>query len=114
MFMIPLAPRFQPYTYMILVAIFLVSGFCRGFNFIPQFIVNQYFDADGPDATKMRIWISITGYGDVIAILSMHLFLNVFHWNWKICLWIAIATYLLISILFEVTCDEIPIERPRR
>ena len=73
---IPFTPLLGSYAYFALVILFLFSGIGRAFNFIPQFVVNQYFDADGRDMGKMRIWLSFATYGDIIAILSMHLFLN--------------------------------------
>ena len=112
MLLIPFTPQFQPYTYIALAMIFLISGFSRAFNFIPQFFAHQYFEADGADQIKMRVWLSLASYGDVIAILFMHLFLNYFHWNWKICLWVAIGTFCLLSVIFSCSVDEIIIERP--
>ena len=105
MLMIPFTPLLGSYAYVAIVILFLLSGIGRAFNFIPQFVVNQYFEADGRDLGKMRIWISFSGYGDIIAILSMHLFLNSFHWNWKVCLWVAAATFLLLSIAFIISID---------
>ena len=105
MLLVPFAAKLPLYAFLILFWVFLITGFNRAFNFIPEFVLNQYFDAVDKDKESIRFWFGLNGYGDTIAILSMHVLLKSFNWDWKVCFVIVIVTFYATSLLFYYSTE---------
>ena len=56
-------PALGSFAYLILVIFMMISGFCMSYNVILVLILNEEFDAAGRDASKMKLWQSLSGYG---------------------------------------------------
>ena len=44
LYLIPVAPLFGSYAFVVLLISFFFSGFSRSYGFAPFFILNQHFD----------------------------------------------------------------------
>ena len=49
MLLIPLAHKIPSYAFLLLFWVFLITGFSRALDFIPEFALNQYYDAVDKD-----------------------------------------------------------------
>ena len=102
---IPLASFNPELAYPIFLLVFLLTGISRSFNFVPDFIVNIYFDAEDVDKDSMRVWVGLTGIGDVVALIAMHILLHWFDWGWKSCMYLSIVAFIAVALAFYYSTE---------
>ena len=76
------------------------------YSAIPYLILNEEFDAAHTHASKVKLWQSLTGYGDIFGLVFVSIFMYQFKWNWKVCLIIFIAFYAVAAQLVFAFSDE--------
>ena len=102
-FLVPTAPLFGHYAFLILFISYLCTGFGRAYSFIPYFIFNQHFDGANKDKRIVRIWIGLADLFSVFALLSFNVLMYNFQWSWEACMVLSVSLFMIISTIFYLT-----------
>ena len=81
-FLIPMAPVLGSGAFLLLLVSFLLSGFSRGYSFMPSFIFNQHFDGADKDKETARVWMGLAEMFNMVAMFCFGFLMYSWHWSW--------------------------------
>ena len=108
---IPASPYLGSWGFPLLVIAMIISGFCRSFNIMPMLVLSDEFDAAGKDSFKVKLWQSIVVYGEIISFVVCGLIMNALKWDWKICVYVNVGGFFLVSLWLYLAADEIDMSK---